>query len=145
MDSGAGAVTRYVAGFVGLTLAIVAVVSVVLFVLDTTAGEDFVLGEGFHPFTSDPDNDGCARSTDASGNAPNDCDPVNLAFEGLEMEGVIGALREAGWVTSGLGSTQGLVVDDAGGATAQDAQLFFSDSLDERLHVRRGRAGPTSG
>ena len=131
--------------FAGIAVAIVVVAVGVLFVLDSTDDEGFVLGEAFHPFTSDADNGNCATSTVGSGGTPNNCDPINLAFEGLALEGVVAAFREAGWVSVGLGSTQWLHLNDTGGLTAQSAQLFFADSLDARLHVRLWRARAVSG
>ena len=139
-----GLVTRHLVGLGGIVVGIVVVSTVVLFALDTNNGEETLLRGQFHPFTSDPDNDGCAPSADAVGNVSSDCDPINLVFEDLSLEDIVAALRGAGWVTVGLGSVQWLAFGGPGGPTAQDAQLFFADALDERLHLRVWTAASNS-
>ena len=137
--------TRMIGGYIGVVLAVAAVAVVILFVLDSDDGEDVVRGVGFHPFTSDPGNDDCAGAADALREAPNDCDPINLVFEGVPLDVAVTALREAGWVTIGLGSTQWLSLDDADGLVAHAEQLFFVDSLDARLHLRLWSAPAVAG
>ena len=126
---------RRIGGLLGLALAIAVVATVILFVLDTNEGDDVARRVGFRPFTSDPDNGDCAGAT-TSERASHDCDPVNLVFEGMSVEIVTQALRDVGWVTIGLGSTQWLAFDGTDGLLAQDVQLFLSDAVDARLHVR---------
>ncbi len=123
---------RRIGGFLGLALVIAVVATVILVVLEADDGDDVALRVGFHPFTSDPENGDCAGAR----RGPNDCDPVNLVFEGMSLELVTQALREAGWGTVGLGSTQWLAFEDTAGLTAQGTQLFLSESLSERFHVR---------
>jgi hypothetical protein len=90
----------------------------------------------FHPFTI-PSDTGCVLwAADGSYN----CDPVDLVFAGRSPSQVSEWLREKGWTTWGLGSTQRLHF-----ATTtlypQDQQLFRSDGRNAagqtmRYHIR---------
>ena len=96
----------------------------------------------FHPFTM-PGDTGCVAWTDPAEGTTYNCDPVNLVFPSQSWTRVRDRLRAKGWTTWGLGSNQYLHFATPT-RVVQNVQLFRSDGLSRRYHMRVWQTGTTT-